>query len=141
MFSERKKKKRYKSQFMFWESGRGCSKFGADAKRLHVGIESLRIAALYDTTLLNITFPLSLVEKARGMCPSYLTQKRARLLWSQEHVSWANQEWRHVHFPDESRFSINSDSYRVFFCRAPGIHYHPSNIREFYRIDGCGILV
>ncbi|GFW69655.1 transposable element Tc3 transposase [Trichonephila clavipes] len=68
-------------------------------------------------------------------------KKRARLLLSQEHVSRANQEWGRVLFTDESRFSTNSASPRVFIWIEPGTLYHPSNIRKSDRFGGCGILV
>ncbi|GFT63062.1 transposable element Tcb2 transposase [Trichonephila clavipes] len=40
--------------------------------------------------------------------------KIARLLWSQEHVSCVNQEWVIVLVTEDSSFSTNSDSRRVF---------------------------
>ncbi|GFX99255.1 transposable element Tc1 transposase [Trichonephila clavipes] len=60
---------------------------------------------------------------------------------SQEHASWGNQEWRRVLFTDESRFSTNSNSRRVFISREPVTHYHHSNIREHDRIGGSGTPV
>ena len=54
-------------------------------------------------------------------------------------MSAANQEWGRVLFSDESSFSTNSDSHRVFIWREPGTRYHPSNIRDRY--GECGILV
>ena len=59
-----------------------------------------------------------------------LTQfhKRARLSWSRELHFWTEQDWRHVLFSDESRFSTQSDSQRIFLWREPGKGYHPSNI-------------
>ncbi|GFV15152.1 transposable element Tcb2 transposase [Trichonephila clavipes] len=39
------------------------------------------------------------------------------------------------------RFSINSDSRRVFIWREPGTRYHPYNITESDRFGGCGVLV
>ncbi|GFU11114.1 transposable element Tcb1 transposase [Trichonephila clavipes] len=68
-------------------------------------------------------------------------QKGTRRLWNQEDMSRAIQEWGHVPFADESKFRIKSESQRVFIWRQHGTRYHPSNIREFHRIHGCGILV
>ncbi|UYV75359.1 hypothetical protein LAZ67_12003626, partial [Cordylochernes scorpioides] len=42
---------------------------------------------------------------------------------------------------DESRFSLNTDSRRVFIWREPGTRYHPSNIREIDSFRGGSLLV
>ncbi|GBL90951.1 hypothetical protein AVEN_272399-1, partial [Araneus ventricosus] len=33
-------------------------------------------------------------------------QRRARLCWAREHVSWTRQQWASVLFTDESRFTL-----------------------------------
>ncbi|UYV77201.1 hypothetical protein LAZ67_15000099 [Cordylochernes scorpioides] len=42
---------------------------------------------------------------------------------------------------DESRFSLNTDSRRVFIWGEPGTRYHPSNIREIDSFRGGSLLV
>ncbi|GFV31526.1 uncharacterized protein TNCV_1687921 [Trichonephila clavipes] len=40
-------------------------------------------------------------------------QRRNRLCWAREHVSWTQQQWASVLFTDESRFTMESDSGRL----------------------------
>ncbi|UYV85161.1 CD109 [Cordylochernes scorpioides] len=65
-------------------------------------------------------------------------QKRARKLWCRQHVAWNPNEWRRVMFTDESRFSLNSDSSRVFVWREVGTRNNPRNMveRDPYRSQG-----
>ncbi|UYV61469.1 hypothetical protein LAZ67_1004962, partial [Cordylochernes scorpioides] len=65
-------------------------------------------------------------------------QKRARKLWCRQHVAWNPDEWRRVMFTDESRFSLNSDSRRVFVWREVGTRNNPRNMveRDPYRSQG-----
>ncbi|UYV72346.1 hypothetical protein LAZ67_9002717 [Cordylochernes scorpioides] len=53
------------------------------------------------------------------------TRKRARKLWCRQHAAWNPDEWRRVMFTDESRFSLNSDSRRVFVWREVGTRNNP----------------
>ncbi|GFT42891.1 HTH_Tnp_Tc3_2 domain-containing protein [Trichonephila clavipes] len=39
--------------------------------------------------------------------------RRRRSLWCREHRNWRDNEWGRVHFTDESRFSLSSDSHRI----------------------------
>lgn len=73
--------------------------------------------------------------------PLSASHRRARLSWSRTHHSWTHQEWGRVLFTDESRFSTQSDSRRVFIWRERGARYHPSNVREIDQFGGRGILV
>ncbi|UYV66553.1 hypothetical protein LAZ67_4002055 [Cordylochernes scorpioides] len=65
-------------------------------------------------------------------------QKRARKLCCRQHVAWSPDEWRRVMFTDESRFSLNSDSRRVFFWREVETRNNPRNMveRDPYRSQG-----
>ncbi|UYV69075.1 hypothetical protein LAZ67_6002284 [Cordylochernes scorpioides] len=65
-------------------------------------------------------------------------QRRARKLWSRQHVALNPDEWRRVMFTDESRFSLNSDSRRVFGWREVGTRNNPRNMveRDPYRSQG-----
>ncbi|GFW10326.1 transposable element Tcb2 transposase [Trichonephila clavipes] len=48
---------------------------------------------------------------------------------------------RRLHSGDESRFSLSSDSHRIFIWRERGSRNHPSNIIERDRYGGRGVLV
>ncbi|GFU81790.1 transposable element Tcb1 transposase [Trichonephila clavipes] len=56
--------------------------------------------------------------------------RRRRSLWCQEHRNWRDNEWGRVHFTDESRFSLSSDSHRILIWRERRSRNHPSNIIE-----------
>ncbi|GFW60357.1 transposable element Tc1 transposase [Trichonephila clavipes] len=43
--------------------------------------------------------------------------RRRRFLWCREHRNWRDNEWGRVHFTDESRFSLSSDSHRILIWR------------------------
>ncbi|UYV83528.1 hypothetical protein LAZ67_23001355 [Cordylochernes scorpioides] len=57
--------------------------------------------------------------------PLTSAHRRARLNWCLEHHAWTHDQWANVLFNDESRFSLNTDSRRVFIWREPGTRYHP----------------
>ncbi|GFX85670.1 HTH_Tnp_Tc3_2 domain-containing protein [Trichonephila clavipes] len=44
-------------------------------------------------------------------------QRRNRLCWAREHVSWTQQQWASVLFTDESRFTMESDPGRLLIWR------------------------
>ncbi|GFT49539.1 transposable element Tcb1 transposase [Trichonephila clavipes] len=67
--------------------------------------------------------------------------RRRRSLWCREHRNWRDNEWGRVHFTDESRFSLSSDSHRILIWRERGSRNHPSNIIEKDRYGGRGVLV
>lgn len=67
--------------------------------------------------------------------------KRERLAWCRQHLPWTSLQWGNVLFTDESRFSLDTDSRRVFIWREPGTRYRHSNIRERDRFGGGGIMV
>ncbi|GFV67859.1 HTH_Tnp_Tc3_2 domain-containing protein [Trichonephila clavipes] len=67
--------------------------------------------------------------------------RRRRSLWFREHRNWRDNEWGRVHFTDESRFSLSSDSHRILIWRERGSRNHPSNIIERDRYGGRGVLV
>ncbi|GFT92501.1 transposable element Tcb2 transposase, partial [Trichonephila clavipes] len=56
--------------------------------------------------------------------------RKRRSLWCREHRNWRDNEWGRVHFTDESRFSLSSDSHRILIWRERGGRNHPSNIIE-----------
>lgn len=65
-------------------------------------------------------------------------QRRARLSWAREHVSWTRQRWASVLFTNESRFTRESDSGRLLIWREQNTRYHQSNTveRDSYCDDG-----
>ncbi|GFS68123.1 transposable element Tc1 transposase [Trichonephila clavipes] len=67
--------------------------------------------------------------------------RRRGSLWCREHRNWRDNEWGRVLFTDESRFSLSSDSHRIFIWRERGSRNHPSNIIERDRYGGRGVLV
>ncbi|UYV77443.1 hypothetical protein LAZ67_15001039 [Cordylochernes scorpioides] len=73
--------------------------------------------------------------------PLTSAHRRARLNWCLEHHAWTHDQWANVLFSDESRFSLNTDSRRVFIWREPGTRYHPRNIREIDSFRGGSLLV
>ncbi|GFV25220.1 transposable element Tcb2 transposase [Trichonephila clavipes] len=68
-------------------------------------------------------------------------QRRNRLCWAREHVSWTQQQWASVLFRDESRFTMESDSGRLLIWREQRTRYHQSNTVERHSYRGGGILV
>ncbi|GFU24348.1 transposable element Tcb2 transposase [Trichonephila clavipes] len=68
-------------------------------------------------------------------------QRRNRLCWAREHVSWTQQQWASVLFSDESRFTMESDSGRLLIWREQRTRYHQSNTVERHSYRGGGILV
>ncbi|UYV84223.1 hypothetical protein LAZ67_X001577 [Cordylochernes scorpioides] len=73
--------------------------------------------------------------------PLTSAHRRARLNWCLEHHAWTHDQWANVLFSDESRFSLNTDSRRVFLWREPGTRYHLSNIREIDSFREGSLLV
>ncbi|GFU26588.1 transposable element Tcb1 transposase [Trichonephila clavipes] len=56
--------------------------------------------------------------------------RKRHSLWCREHRNSRENEWGRVRFTDESRFSLSSDSHRIFIWRERGSRNHPSNIIE-----------
>ncbi|GBN32974.1 hypothetical protein AVEN_153850-1 [Araneus ventricosus] len=73
--------------------------------------------------------------------PLTSTNRRVRLAWCREHRDWSMDQWATVLFTDESRFSLNTDSRRMFIWREPGTRYLPSNVREIDHYGGGGLMV
>ncbi|GFS86320.1 transposable element Tcb1 transposase [Trichonephila clavipes] len=68
---------------------------------------------------------ISLYARRPFRCvPLTATHCRLRLTWRREHAMWTLQQLSCVMFPDESRFSLQSDSCRTLIWRAPGTRYH-----------------
>ncbi|GFU64189.1 transposable element Tcb1 transposase [Trichonephila clavipes] len=109
------------------------------AKRNRRSTSSIMSRQLYSAT--DKTFSRQTVyRRLRHIDPSarrparcvYLTAThvRHRLTCSRELALWTPQQWFCVIFPDESRFSLQSDSRRTLLWRAPGTRYHQENTFE-----------
>ncbi|GFU85363.1 transposable element Tcb2 transposase [Trichonephila clavipes] len=94
------------------------------------------------TTVRNRLHNAGLYARRPVVCvPLNGRQRRNRLCWAREHVSWTQQQWASVLFTDESRFSMESDSGRLLIWREQRTRYHQSNTVERHSYRGGGILV
>ncbi|GFV50209.1 HTH_Tnp_Tc3_2 domain-containing protein [Trichonephila clavipes] len=50
-------------------------------------------------------------------------------------------QWAIILFTDESRFSLNTDSFRTFIWRKPGTRCLLSNVHEIDNYGGGGLMV
>ncbi|GFW76516.1 transposable element Tcb2 transposase [Trichonephila clavipes] len=105
----------------------------------HFQASGRRISA---TTVRNRLHNAGLYARRPVVCvPLNGRQRRNRLCWAREHVSWTQQQWASVLFTDESRFTMESDSGRLLIWREQRTRYHQSNTVERHRYRGGGILV
>ncbi|GFY05058.1 transposable element Tcb2 transposase [Trichonephila clavipes] len=81
------------------------------------------------------------VRRSERCLPLKVDHRRHRLQWRREHKNWTFNQWSHVLFTDESRFSTRSDSQRVLICREIGTRFYTSNIKERHHYGGPGFLV
>ncbi|GFX42949.1 HTH_Tnp_Tc3_2 domain-containing protein [Trichonephila clavipes] len=81
----------------------------------HFQASGRRISA---TTVRNRLHNAGLYARRPVVCvPLNGRQRRNRLCWAREHVSWTQQQWASVLFTDESRFTMESDSGRLLIWR------------------------
>ncbi|GFW87119.1 HTH_Tnp_Tc3_2 domain-containing protein [Trichonephila clavipes] len=81
----------------------------------HFQASGRRISA---TTVRNSLHNAGLYARRPVVCvPLNGRQRRNRLCWAREHVSWTQQQWASVLFTDESRFTMESDSGRLQIWR------------------------
>ncbi|GFY11574.1 transposable element Tcb2 transposase [Trichonephila clavipes] len=105
----------------------------------HFQASGRRISA---TTVGNRLHNAGLYARRPVVCvPLNGRQRRNRLCWAREHVSWTQQQWASVLFTDESRFTMESDSGRLLIWREQRTRYHQSNTVERHSYRGGGILV
>ncbi|GFT71896.1 transposable element Tcb2 transposase [Trichonephila clavipes] len=94
------------------------------------------------TTVRNRLHNAGLYARRPVVCvPLNGRQRRNRLCWAREHVSWTQQQWASVLFTDESRFTMERDSGRLLIWREQRTRYHQSNTVERHSYRGGGILV
>ncbi|GFT16393.1 transposable element Tcb2 transposase [Trichonephila clavipes] len=97
----------------------------------HFQASGRRISA---TTVRNRLHNAGLSARRPVVCvPLNGRQRRNRLCWAREHVSWTQQQWASVLFTDESRFTMESDSGRLLIWREQRTRYHQSNTVERHR--------
>ncbi|GFT58313.1 transposable element Tcb2 transposase [Trichonephila clavipes] len=105
----------------------------------HFQASRRRISA---TTVRNRLHNAGLYARRPVVCvPLNGRQRRNRLCWVREHVSWTQQQWASVLFTDESRFTMESDSGRLLIWREHRSRYHQYNTVERHSYRGGGILV
>ncbi|GFX16631.1 transposable element Tcb2 transposase [Trichonephila clavipes] len=105
----------------------------------HFQASGRRISA---TTVRNRLHNAGLYARRPVVCvPLNGRQRRNRLCWAREHVSWTQQQLASVLFTDESRFTMESDSGRLLIWREQRTRYHQSNTVERHSYRGGGILV
>ncbi|GFU94612.1 transposable element Tcb2 transposase [Trichonephila clavipes] len=105
----------------------------------HFQASGRRISA---TTVRNRLHNAGLYARRPVVCvPLNGRQRRNRLCWAREHVSWTQQQWASVLFTDESIFTMESDSGRLLIWREHRTRYHQSNTVERHSYRGGGILV
>ncbi|GFT19517.1 transposable element Tcb1 transposase [Trichonephila clavipes] len=122
------------------ESPRVSSKgFGNDSKMMVINRRNTasdlfrQLSTATGTTVLRQTVYRRLghiglyARKPIRCLPLSATHCRLRLTWSREHALWTSQQWSCVMFSDESRFSLQSDSFRALIWRAPRTRYHQEN--------------
>ncbi|GFW56835.1 HTH_Tnp_Tc3_2 domain-containing protein [Trichonephila clavipes] len=81
----------------------------------HFQASGRRISA---TTVRNRLHNAGLYARRPVVCvPLNGRQRKNRLCWAREHVSWTQQQWASVLFTDESRFTMESDSGRLLIWR------------------------
>ncbi|GFW73477.1 HTH_Tnp_Tc3_2 domain-containing protein [Trichonephila clavipes] len=81
------------------------------------------------TTVRNRLHNAGLYARRPVVCvPLNGRQRRNRLCWAREHVSWTQQQWASVLFTDESRFTMESDSGRLLIWREQRTRYHQSTL-------------
>ncbi|GFS62274.1 HTH_Tnp_Tc3_2 domain-containing protein [Trichonephila clavipes] len=89
------------------------------------------------TTVRNRIHNAGLYARRPVVCvPLNERQRRNRLCWAREHVSWTQQQWASVLFTDESRFTMESDSGRLLIWREQHTRYHKFNTVERHSYRG-----
>ena len=67
--------------------------------------------------------------------------RQNRLSWSRDSRNWTSEDWKHVLFSDECRFSLNSDDRRQKNCRKRGSRVTQCNIQEVDRWRSKSLMV
>ena len=65
----------------------------------------------------------------------------SRREWATEHVNWRRNEWRHILFSDESRFSVHPDNRCLFIWRERGTRNTPAFMQGSVSFGGGGVMV
>jgi transposase len=73
--------------------------------------------------------------------PLTARHRTARRNWAEEHRGWGHDEWSHVLFTDESRFSLESDNRRVLIWRERSTRNNRPFVRERSHYGGGGVLI
>ncbi|GFV52158.1 transposable element Tcb2 transposase [Trichonephila clavipes] len=106
----------------------------------HFQASGRRISA---TTVRNRLHNAGLYARRPVVCvPLNGRQRRNRLCWAREHVSWTQQQWASVLFTDESRFTIESDSGRLRIWTEQRTRYPPTLLKDtvIEVVESCSIV-
>ncbi|GBL83808.1 hypothetical protein AVEN_132688-1 [Araneus ventricosus] len=114
---------------------------GATASQLSRDLHAATGTRVSRVTVSKRLHETGLFARRPAVCvPLTSTNMRVRLAWCREHRDWSMDQWATVHFTDESRFSLNTDSRRTFIWREPEIRYLPSKVREIDHYGGGGLM-
>ncbi|GFU23116.1 HTH_Tnp_Tc3_2 domain-containing protein [Trichonephila clavipes] len=69
------------------------------------------------------------------------TNRRVCFAWCRQHRDWSMEHWATVLFTDETRYTLNTDSRRMFIWREPGTLYLLSNVHEIDNYGEGGLMV
>ena len=67
--------------------------------------------------------------------------RRRRLAWARQHVTWTWQQWGRVLFSDESRFTLSFNDGRLRVWRRQGERYADATVQEHNRYGGGSVTV
>ena len=67
--------------------------------------------------------------------------RRRRLAWARQHVTWTRQQWGRVLFSDESRFTLSFNDGRLRVWRRQGERYADATVQEHNRYGGGSVMV
>ncbi|GFY14403.1 uncharacterized protein TNCV_1021681 [Trichonephila clavipes] len=83
-----------------------------------------------------IVFTMQVCMQEDQLCAFFNgRQRRNRLCWAREHVSWTQQQWASVLFTDSQIYN-GSDSGRLLIWREQRTRYHQSNTVERHSYRG-----
>lgn len=69
------------------------------------------------------------------------TNKARRLAWCKAHQNWTLDQWKHVLWSDESRYTCFQSDGRVWVWRQPGQRFLPDCIVPTVKFGGGGVMV
>ena len=80
-------------------------------------------------------------RRAAVRLPLTPAHRQTRRDWCRGHQRWTRQQWGHVLFTDESRFTLSNNDARVRVWRRPGDRFVDACVREHDRYGGGSVMV